>query len=241
LETILSLDGLIALATLTFLEIVLGIDNIIFISLVTNKLPKADQRKARNLGLILALGLRIVLLSFITYLTQLTAPLISVFEISFSGRDLVLLLGGLFLIGKSTSEIHHKMNENDEANEDKPKKTSSFISVLLQILVLDLVFSFDSILTAVGLSDNFTLMVVAIVLAMIVMLAFAGKVSAFINKYPTLQVLALSFLILIGFTLILEIEAVDIDIPKGYVYFAVFFSLAVEALNIFIYNKRKKK
>jgi predicted tellurium resistance membrane protein TerC len=239
MESLFTIDALIALSTLTFLEIVLGIDNIIFISLVSGKLPAEQQGKAQKLGLFLALILRIILLMFISYLAHLTAPLFEIFSLPFTGRDLVLALGGLFLIAKSTSEIHHKM-EGQLNGEDKPKKTASFTSVILQILVLDIVFSFDSILTAIGLTDNLTLMVTAIIIAMIVMMVFAGKVSAFINKYPTLQILALSFLILIGFTLILEVEAFHIEIPKGYIYFAVFFSLAVEALNILIYRKKKK-
>lgn len=231
------MELVIALATLTFLEIVLGVDNIIFISIVTNKLPEKQQPKARSLGLILALVFRIVLLVSITWLiTHLTNPLFSVAGLDFSVREIILALGGLFLLAKSTSEIHHKM----ESEGEKPKETNKkvgFLGVIVQISLLDIVFSFDSILTAVGLTTNLSVMITAVAIAIGVMIVFAGKISHFINANPTLEILALSFLILIGFMLILE--GVHIEVPKGYIYFAVFFSLAVEIVNMKIRKKRR--
>lgn len=228
----------VALLTLTFLEIVLGIDNIIFISLVSGKLPKEKQKSARLWGLGLALIMRLILLGFISYLAQLTNPLFEVFGYAFTARDLILFAGGCFLIWKSTSEIHHKVAGDEHPTESKGIK--SFGAALVQIILLDLVFSFDSILTAIGLTDELTLMVIAVIVSIIVMMLFSGAISDFVNKYPTLQVLALSFLILIGFTLILEIEALGVHIPKGYIYFAVFFSLTVETINIRMSKKRTK-
>lgn len=228
----------VALLTLTFLEIVLGIDNIIFISLVSGKLPKEKQKSARLWGLGLALIMRLILLSFISYLAQLTNPLFEVFDYAFTARDLILFAGGCFLIWKSTSEIHHKVTGDEHPTQSAGIK--SFGAALVQIILLDLVFSFDSILTAIGLTDELTLMVIAVIVSIIVMMLFAGAISDFVNKYPTLQVLALSFLILIGFTLILEIEALGVHIPKGYIYFAVFFSLTVETINIRMSKKRTK-
>lgn len=227
----------IALLTLTFLEIVLGIDNIIFISLVSGKLPAEQQSKARLLGLSLALIMRLILLGFISYLAKLTNPLFTVFDLAFTARDLILFAGGCFLIWKSTSEIHHKVGGEEAASKTKGYK--SFSRAIIQIILLDLVFSFDSILTAIGLTDELVLMVIAVIISIIIMMLFSGAISDFVNRHPTLQILALSFLILIGFTLILEIEALGIHIPKGYIYFAVFFSLAVETINIRIPKKRK--
>src|SRR5690554_553267 len=228
MEIFLLTETWIALLTLTFLEIVLGVDNIIFISIVSNKLPGEQQAKARNLGLLFALVFRIVLLLGISYIIQFTQPLFTVFDMGFSGRDLILAGGGLFLLFKSTIEIHHKME--GEAKEIKPNTAKSLGSVIFQIILLDLVFSFDSILTAVGLVDEVIIMIVAVVIAMVIMMAFAGKISRFINQHPTLQILALSFLILIGFMLL--IEGFHFEVPKGYIYFAVFFSLAVEIINM---------
>ena len=228
MEIFLHSDAWIALLTLTFLEIILGVDNIIFISIVSNKLPKEKRGKARNLGLLLALVFRIGLLLGISYIIGFTQPLFEVFDFAVSGRDLILAIGGLFLIFKSTVEIHHKLEgEEDEAN--KPK-ASSFFGIIMQIIVLDIIFSFDSILTAVGLADEVIIMIIAVVIALVIMMVFAGKISRFINEHPTLQMLALSFLILIGFTLF--VEALHYEIPKGYIYFAVFFSLMVEVLNM---------
>lgn len=234
----------VALLTLVFLEIVLGVDNIIFISIVSNKLPVEQQAKARNIGLALALLFRVGLLFGISYLVKLTDPLftINIFEFShgFSGRDLILLGGGLFLIAKSTSEIHEKITHLDDNTEHQVKtpKTISLTSIVFQIVLLDIVFSFDSILTAVGLVDELILMIIAVVIAMFVMMAFAGKISRFIETHPTLQVLALSFLILIGVMLVAE--GFGEHVPKGYIYFSVAFSLVVEALNMKMRKKTKQ-
>jgi predicted tellurium resistance membrane protein TerC len=229
MEIFLHPENWIALLTLTFLEIVLGIDNIIFISIVTNKLPVQHRRSVRNIGLILAMLFRSLLLLTISFFIKLTNPLFTVFSLGISIRDLVLIAGGLFLLLKSISEIHQKMEgEGDHTPHVKAGKTVA--SVLTQIVLLDLIFSFDSILTAIGLSDKVLLMIIAIVIAIAVMMIFAGAVSKFINQHPTLQILALAFLILIGFMLILD--GVHYHVPKGYIYFAVFFSLVVEMINI---------
>lgn len=228
MEIFLLTETWIALLTLTFLEIVLGVDNIIFISIVSNKLPAEQQPRARTLGLLFALVFRIVLLLGISYIIQFTQPLFTVFGTDFSGRDLILSAGGLFLLFKSTVEIHHKIE--GEAKEVKANAASSMRSVIFQIIILDIVFSFDSILTAVGLVDEVIVMIIAVVIALVIMIAFAGKISNFINQHPTLQILALSFLILIGFMLL--IEGFHFEVPKGYIYFAVFFSLAVEIINM---------
>lgn len=225
----------ISLLTLTFLEIVLGVDNIIFISIVSGKLPEENQAKTRNTGLLLALVFRVLLLLGITYIIKFNEPLFEVFGHGFSGRDLILLVGGLFLIMKSTSEIHHKMEGDEQETGTKAKSTVR--SVITQIILLDIIFSFDSILTAVGLVDEVIIMIIAVVIALGVMMTFAGKISNFINKHPSLQILALSFLILIGFMLL--IEAFHYEVPKGYMYFAVFFSLVVEIINIKVRKKTK--
>lgn len=234
MEIFLNLDTWIALLTLTFLEIVLGIDNIIFISIVAGKLPKEEQKKARFVGLSLALIVRILLLMGITWLIGLTEPVLTLFDFNLSWRDIILAIGGFFLIAKSTSEIHHKVEGEDP--EKEIKKPKAFSNAILQIVLLDIIFSFDSILTAVGLTNQITLMVIAVIVSILVMMLFAGAISDFVNKHETLQILALSFLILIGFMLI--VEAIHIHVPKGYIYFAVFFSLVVEVINI---NARKKK
>ncbi len=237
---ILTADNLVALLTLTFLEIVLGIDNIIFISIVTNKLEEKKRPMARNLGLILALTFRVFLLFGISIIVKFTEPVFTLFEHGFSARDLILLAGGCFLLVKSTSEIHHKVTAaGNREKQEEEKEGKSFWGTILQIVVLDLVFSFDSILTAIGLSDKLWLMVTAVILSMFVMLAFAKAISDFINRHPTLQILALSFLILIG--VMLGLESVHIEVPKGYIYFAVFFSLLVEFVNISIAKRKKRK
>ncbi|WP_234568513.1 TerC family protein [Rhodohalobacter sp. 614A] len=234
MEIFLSAESWIALLTLTFLEIVLGVDNIIFISIVSNKLPVHQQKKARTTGLVLALVFRILMLLSISWIIGFTEPLFSVFGQEISIRDLILFVGGVFLIFKSTVEIHHKMEgEHDEKGK---KELATFGQVIFQIVALDVIFSFDSILTAIGLTEELMLMIIAVTIAIGVMIAFAGKISSFIKKHPTLEVLALSFLILIGFMLM--IEAFEIHVPKGYIYFAVFFSLMVEIVNMKI---RKKK
>ncbi len=220
----------IALVTLTFLEIVLGIDNIIFISIVTDKLPESQQAKGRNIGLALALIFRVGLLLGITWIIGFSEPLFHVFEHPVSGRDLILLAGGLFLLGKSTSEIHHKLEGENEDQEHGTKVGLTLGSALVQIVALDMVFSFDSILTAIGLTEHVIIMICAVILSMIVMMLFSGAISRFINKHPTLQILALAFLILIGFMLMLD--AMGFHVPKGYIYFAVAFSLGVEMANM---------
>lgn len=241
----------LSLLTLTFMEIVLGIDNIIFISIITNKLPKSQQPRARAIGLALALLFRIVLLIFITKLVGLVDPLFTLpignwFAekspelikeiIEISGRDLILFAGGIFLVAKSTSEI----NSTLEGYEDhkQAKGSSLFQFVILQVIVLDIVFSIDSILIAVGLVKEVLIMIIAVTISLFIMLMFAGHISAFIHKHPSLKMLALSFLLMIGF--LLCVEAVGVHVPKGYVYTAMFFSVFVEFLNISMRKKRKK-
>ncbi|SDS23121.1 TerC family protein [Gramella sp. MAR_2010_147] len=232
MEIFLQPDTWVALLTLTFLEIVLGIDNIIFISLVAGKVPEESQKKARVGGLSIALIMRILLLLSITWIIGLTKPVLTVADFELSWRDIILIAGGIFLLVKSTLEIHHKVEGQHEESQNgkRTKKTISFSSAILQIVLLDLVFSFDSILTAVGLTDQIILMVIAVVVAIIVMMIFAKPVGEFVNNHPTIQILALSFLILIGVMLI--VEGAHYHVPKGYIYFAVFFSLAIEMLNM---------
>lgn len=236
MEIFFDAQAWISILTLTFLEIVLGIDNIIFISIVTDELPEKDQPKVRNTGLLLAMGFRIGLLLLINVILGLKEPLFAVFGLDISGKDLILLGGGLFLMGKSVIEIHEKIRGHKE-NKDAKKKVS-VASILFQIVMLDIIFSFDSILTAVGIAyqQNVLLMIVAVVISVFIMMLFAGPISRFIHKYPTMQVLALAFLILIGFMLMLE--GVHKEISKGYIYFAVFFSLIVEVINIQIRKSR---
>lgn len=231
-------ETLIAILTLTFLEIVLGVDNIIFISIVSNKLPEEKRAKARNIGLSMALVLRVGLLFGITWVISFSEPLFTMFEHAFSGRDLILGAGGLFLMGKSTMEINHKMEIMDDVVEATKPAVVNISMIIAQIVLLDVIFSFDSILTAVGLTNELSIMIIAVVIAMFIMMAFSGKISGFIAKHPSLEVLALSFLILIGFMLM--IEAFGEHVPKGYMYFAVFFSLLVEVLNINIRKGAKK-
>ena len=229
----------LALATLTFFEVVLGIDNIIFISIVSNKLPESIRARTRNMGLILAMVARIGLLLGITWVIGFERTLFTVFDTPFSGRDLILGFGGLFLIAKSTREISQEM-EGDESDEPDISGKISVSSIIVQIIMLDIIFSFDSILTAIGLTKHIEIMVVAVILSIVIMIAFAGKISDFIHRHPTMEVLALGFLILIGFMLFLQ--GLHYDIPKGYIYFAVAFSLLVEMINIRIRkNKRKAK
>lgn len=224
----------ISLLTLTLMEIVLGIDNIIFISIVAGKLPASEQGKARTIGLMLALIFRIVLLLFISYIVGMTEPLFTIDlpfgygEFAATGRDLILLGGGLFLIAKSTTEIHGKL-EGEEDDHTVKKVAASLGQVVFQIILIDIVFSFDSILTAVGLVDHVIIMIVAVIISMGVMLAFSKKISDFVNDRPTIKMLALAFLIMIGFMLVLE--ALHQHVPKGYIYFAMAFSLGVELLN----------
>lgn len=235
-SVILTTEGLVAFLTLSLLEIVLGIDNIIFISILTNKLPESDRGRARFAGISLALVLRIAMLFGITWIIQLTEPLFSIMDMDFTGRDLVLLAGGMFLLAKSTSEIHHKMEgENEDREQEGSSVSKGFASIIVQIALLDIVFSFDSILTAIGMTEELGIMILAVIVSLIVMLIFAGRIAAFIAKHPTLQVLALSFLILIGVMLIAE--GFHQHISKGYIYFAVAFSLLVEVINLRVRRK----
>ncbi len=228
----------VALLTLIFLEIILGVDNIIFISIVSSKLPKEQQAKARTIGLMMALVFRVLLLMGITYIIKLTEPVFTIdflgFVQGFSWRDLILLAGGLFLIAKSTSEIHHKISGAGQPEEKQGAK-GSMSKIIFQIILLDIVFSFDSILTAIGLVDQIILMIIAVVVAMVVMMIFTGAISRFIEARPTLQILALSFLILIGVMLVAE--GFGEHVPKGYIYFSVAFSLIVEVLNMRLRKK----
>jgi predicted tellurium resistance membrane protein TerC len=225
----------IALLTLTVLEIVLGIDNIVFISILSGKLPKEKQKKARQTGLALALITRILLLLSLSWVMSLTAPLFSVLQQEVSGRDLILLIGGLFLIYKATVEIHEKLEGENHDTEIKGKV--NFSSVILQILILDVVFSLDSVITAVGMASHIEVMIAAVVISVIIMLFAAESISKFVNQHPTVKMLALSFLVLIGVSLLAE--GLDQHIPKGYIYFAMAFSVLVEMLNLRL-NKKSK-
>lgn len=234
-------ESLIALATLTAMEIVLGIDNIVFISIIVSRLSVDVREKARKIGIALALILRLGLLFSIRWVMSLTEPLFTVFEKTISGRDLILLVGGLFLIAKSTFEIHHKFDEQARP-EDRPGmhpvKAANFTSTIFQILMLDLVFSLDSVITAVGMAQQVWVMVLAMIISVIVMLIFAKSVGDFVDRHPTVKILALSFLIMIG-TMLLA-EGMGVHINKGYIYFAMFFSLVVEMLNIKLRSKQSK-
>ncbi|MFQ5633248.1 MAG: TerC family protein, partial [bacterium] len=217
-----------ALATLTALEIVLGIDNIIFIAILAGKLPQSQQPRARTLGLGLAMITRIGLLFSLTLIMRLTEPIFAVLGQEISGRDLILIIGGLFLLGKSTLEIHDKLE--GEEHHASGKAAASFAGVLVQVALLDIVFSLDSVITAIGLANQIQIMVIAIVIAVIFMMIFVGAISTFVERRPTIKILALSFLLLIGFTLIGE--GFGLHIPKGYIYFAMAFSMFVEMLNL---------
>jgi predicted tellurium resistance membrane protein TerC len=229
LAEIFTSENLIALLTLTLLEIVLGIDNIVFISILTGKLPQEERGRARRIGLSLAMVMRIGLLFALSWVMRLTKPLFSVMDGQYSGRDLIMLGGGLFLIAKATYEIHDKLEGAAHHDPARPRKVS-FANVITQILVLDVVFSLDSVITAVGMAQSIYVMVLAVVLAVGVMLVFAGSVSDFVERHPTIKMLALSFLILIGVMLVAE--GMGKHVPRGYVYFAMAFSLLVELLNM---------
>ncbi len=246
----------VSLLTLTFLEIVLGVDNIIFITIATNKLSKEDQPKARNIGLMLAMGFRIILLFGISYLISMTQPLFELghhdgnFYVGPTGQSIILILGGIFLIYKSTNEIHHKLESDPHENQVavNGKKADKLINAIIQIALINIVFSFDSILTAVGLTQDVSVMMIAVILSVLVMMLFSGPVGTFVNDHPTVQMLGLSFLILIGFTLIAEgahgsnasfFHNHVGTVPKGYLYFAIAFSLLVEVLNIRMTKKDK--
>ena len=235
MEWMTSAEGWVALLTLTVLEIVLGIDNIIFISILAGKLPAEQREKARKLGLSLAMLIRIALLLSITWVMGLTRPLFAIFEHPFSGRDLILALGGLFLIGKSTLEIHEKLEGED--GHGTGKAVRSFGGVIVQILLLDIVFSLDSVITAVGMADDVAVMIAAVVIAVAVMLFSAAAVSDFVERHPTVKMLALSFLLLIGVSL--TAEGLGQHVPKGYIYFAMGFSVFVEMINLRIRAQSK--
>ncbi len=224
----------IALVTLTVLEVVLGIDNIIFISILTGKLPEQEQGKARTLGLALAMITRIGLLFSLTLIMKLRTPLFTIIGNEISGKDIILLAGGLFLIGKSTYEIHDKL-EGASSEHLTGKRTISFAGTIIQILILDIVFSLDSVITAVGMTDHLGIMIAAIIIAVMFMMLSSGAISAFVHRHPTIKMLALSFLLLIGVTLVAE--GLDQHISKGYIYFAMAFSVFVEMLNL----KMRKK
>lgn len=234
MDSLFSISSIIPFLTLCALELILGIDNVIFISILSSKLPKEDQQKARTLGLALAVLTRIALLLSISWVIGLTAPLFSVFDVEISGRSLILLVGGLFLIAKSTHEIHQKL-EADEEVTNTSKVPTKFMSVILQILLLDIVFSLDSVITAVGMVSNVAIMVAAVLVSTFVMIYTANPVSNFVEKHPTVKILALSFLLLIGVTLIAE--GLNQHISKGYIYFSMGFSLFVETLNIHMKKK----
>ena len=237
----LTAANLTSLVTLTAMETVLGIDNIIFIAILAGRLPQAAQNKTRNIGIGLALIIRVILLFSISWIMTLTQPLFTLLEQSFSGRDLILLVGGLFLLAKATFEIHHKVEGDPQIHLHEAeavghtKKVSPQL-MLLQILVLDIVFSLDSVITAVGMANDIPIMVTAMILSMIIMLLSAGKISSFVDRHPTIKILALSFLLLIGVMLVAE--SFGAHVSKGYIYFAMAFSLTVELLNM---RYRKKQ
>ncbi|MDP6540288.1 MAG: TerC family protein [Planctomycetota bacterium] len=234
MDQILTSENLIALCTLTLLEIVLGIDNVVFLSILASRLPEERRAAARRIGLALAMLMRIVLLLALSWVMKLTAPLFVVIGHEISGRDLILLTGGLFLIGKATFEIHHKLEgEGPHATEGE---TATFGSVLLQVIILDAIFSLDSVITAVGMADALWVMITAVIAAVAVMMIFAGAIGEFIERHPTMKMLALAFLILIG--VMLFAEGLGKHIEKGYIYFAMAFSLVVEILNLRVRAKR---
>lgn len=226
-EWILDPNAWLALGMLTILEIVLGIDNIIFLSLVVAKLPRAQQKRARRLGLVAAMIMRLALLDSIAWVIRLTHPLFTVMDHSISARDLILLLGGVFLIWKASKEIHETIQGSEEEHHTM---VHSFIGAIVQIILLDIIFSLDSVITAVGLSDHLFIMMAAVVIAVGVMMLAARPIGEFVNRHPSVKILALTFLFLVGSTLMLE--SIQVHVPKGYIYFTMFFSMAVEALNL---------
>ncbi|HEY8938520.1 MAG TPA: TerC family protein [Cyclobacteriaceae bacterium] len=246
MEIFLKAETWLALLTLTFFEVVLGIDNIIFISIVSNKLPIEIRAKTRNIGLVLAMFVRILLLLTITWVMKFKEPLFTIpgtvifgDSVAVSGRDLILIFGGLFLIAKSTREINHEMEGEEEKMEGGGGGSKVNVSgIIIQIILLDIIFSFDSILTAVGLTDHVIIMIIAVILSIGIMIIFSGAISDFIHKHPSMEVLALGFLILIGFMLFLE--GLHKEVPKGYIYFAIVFSMIIEMVNIRVRNRRKK-
>ncbi len=228
MDAFFTTSGLLALVTLTFLEIVLGVDNVIFISILSSKLPHDQQERARRVGLVAAMAMRILLLLSIVWIIRLTAPLFTVLGRPISGRDLILIAGGLFLLAKATLEIHERLE--GEEGRGSARVAPSFAAVIAQIMALDIVFSLDSVITAVGMADEVAIMIAAVVLAVAVMMFSAGPVSAFVGRHPTVKVLALSFLLLIGVSLVAD--GLGMHIPKGYIYFAMGFSVFVEMINL---------
>ena len=228
MDAFLTAEGWLALVTLTFLEIVLGVDNVIFISILSGKLPASTQGRARRTGLLAAMAMRILLLLSIAWIVKLTAPLVTVFGRGISGRDLILIGGGLFLLGKATLEIHERLE--GEEGHGSARVAPSFSAVILQIMLLDIVFSLDSVITAVGMADDLAIMVTAVVASVGIMLFSAEPISRFVNLHPTVKVLALSFLLLIGVSLIGD--GLGVHVPKGYIYFAMGFSVFVEMINL---------
>jgi len=228
MDWISSPEAWVALATLTVLEIVLGIDNIVFISILADRVEKAKRAQARQLGLLLAMGTRILLLLSIVWIMKLTAPLFAVLEHEVSGRDLILMGGGMFLLFKSTREIHHKLEGDEKSGE--VEQAAPFWGVIVQIALLDIVFSLDSVITAVGLAEHLAVMIIAVVVAVGFMMMAASSISRFVNDHPTVKMLALSFLLLIGMALVAE--GMHQEIPKQYIYFAMGFSIFVEMLNL---------
>ncbi len=233
MDALLTTEGIVSLLTLTFLEIVLGIDNIVFISITAQRLPAADQGKARNMGILLALLVRIGLLLGVSWIIGLTEPFLTLGDFELSLRDIILVIGGLFLLAKSTSEIHAKLEGEDPSQ--KQVTVMTLRGAIIQIILLDVVFSLDSILTAVGLVDEVLIIVIAIVISLLVMLAFARRISEFIHKHPAMKLLAISFLMMIG--LVLVVEGLHVHVPKGYIYFAMAFALGIEVLNMKIRKK----
>ncbi len=245
MEIFLHAEAWLALLTLTFFEVVLGIDNIIFISIVSNRLPIEIRARTRNMGLLLAMGVRILLLLTITWVMKFKEALFTIpdnfifqEELPISGRDLILIFGGLFLIAKSTREINHEMEGEDDTIEATEGAKTNVTGIIVQIILLDIIFSFDSILTAVGLTQYVIIMIIAVILSIGIMIIFSGAISDFINRHPSMEVLALGFLILIGFMLFLE--GLHKEVPKGYIYFAIVFSMIIEMVNIRVRNRRKK-
>jgi predicted tellurium resistance membrane protein TerC len=232
MDAFLSSEGLLALLTLTFLEVILGVDNVIFISILSGKLPEGQQLRARRAGLLAAMVMRIGLLLSIAWIIRLTASLFTVMGRGISGRDLILISGGLFLIGKATIEIHDRLE--GEEGHGSTRVAPSFMAVIVQIMLLDIVFSLDSVITAVGMAEDIRIMVAAVVLAVGIMMFSAEPISGFVNRHPTVKVLALSFLLLIGVSLIGD--GLGMHIPKGYIYFAMGFSVFVEMINLRLRN-----
>ena len=234
MDQLFTTEGLISLITLTFLEIALGIDNVVFISIIAGKLPLDQQRKARISGIGLALIARVLLLLGVSWLIRLQKPIFTLDDFSLSYRDIILILGGLFLIGKSVTEIHDKL-ERKHVSDKKKSRVYSLKSAVIQIILIDIIFSIDSILTAIGLVENVLIIIIAVILSLCVMLAFVGKISLFIEKHPAMKILAISFLIMIGTLLV--VEGLHIHVPRGYIYFSMAFALGIELLNM---NIRKR-